>query len=35
VLNDQRLRDWVVSPFQKGVSNIAEWRDVLPFESVL
>ncbi len=28
----QRLRSWVIAPFEKALRDIPEWRDHLPFE---
>lgn len=32
--DEQRLRDWVVAPFEKGLKREPSWRDDLPFEYV-
>jgi mRNA guanylyltransferase len=30
----QRLKSWVVDPFNKALAQYPEWRDELPFEVV-
>jgi mRNA guanylyltransferase len=30
--SSQRLREWVIAPYERALKQYPEWRDTLPFE---